>query len=87
MPLVKVYVNYKKSILNPEAQAVNNALQRLGYEDIEDVKLGKYFELTVADGKSKADLDAEINEICDKLLANYNMENYHYEIDETEAAK
>ncbi|KRL21461.1 phosphoribosylformylglycinamidine synthase subunit PurS [Lentilactobacillus kisonensis] len=87
MALVKVYVNYKKSILNPEAQAVNNALQRLGYEDIEDVKLGKYFELTVADGKSKADLDAEINEICDKLLANYNMENYHYEIDETEAAK
>ncbi|MSE21575.1 phosphoribosylformylglycinamidine synthase, partial [Lactobacillus parabuchneri] len=29
----------------------------------------------------------EINEICDKLLANYNMENYHYEIVETEAAQ
>ncbi|GEP24475.1 phosphoribosylformylglycinamidine synthase subunit PurS [Lentilactobacillus diolivorans] len=87
MTLVKVYVTYKRSILNPEAQAVHSALTRLGYNDINDVKLGKYFELTVADGKSKADLDQEINEICDKLLANYNMENYHYEIAETEAAQ
>ena len=59
----------------------------MGYDNVEDVKLGKYFELTVADGKSKDELDKEINEICDKLLANYNMENYHYEIEETEAAQ
>ncbi|GAA3199280.1 phosphoribosylformylglycinamidine synthase subunit PurS [Lentilactobacillus kefiri] len=87
MALAKVYVNYKKSILNPEAEAVHKALKRLGYDNVEDVKLGKYFELTVADGKSKDELDKEINEICDKLLANYNMENYHYEIEETEAAQ
>ena len=87
MALAKVYVNYKKSILNPEAEAVHKALKRLGYDNIDDVKLGKYFELTVADGKSKDELDKEINEICDKLLANYNMENYHYEIEETEAAQ
>ncbi|GHP14956.1 phosphoribosylformylglycinamidine synthase subunit PurS [Lentilactobacillus fungorum] len=87
MALVKVYVNYKQSILNPEAEAVHKALKRLGYADIEDVKLGKYFELTVADGKSQAEMDHEINEICDKLLANYNMENYHYEIEDAEAAQ
>ncbi|MFD1126405.1 phosphoribosylformylglycinamidine synthase subunit PurS [Lentilactobacillus raoultii] len=87
MALVKVYVNYKKSILNPEAQAIQNALGRLGYDNINDLKLGKYFEIKVADGLSHDELDKEINEICDKLLANYNMENYRYEIVETEAAQ
>lgn len=87
MALVKVYVNYKKSILNPEAQAIQNALGRLGYDNINDLKLGKYFEIKVADGPSHDELDKEINEICDKLLANYNMENYRYEIVETEAAQ
>ncbi len=87
MTLVKVYVNYKQSILNPEAQAIQQALGRLGYDNINDLKLGKYFEITVEDGQSSAELDAEINEICDKLLANYNMENYHYEVVESEAAQ
>ncbi len=78
MTLVKVYVNYKKSILNPEAQAIHSALNRLGYSNISDVKLGKYFEITVDDDSK--DIDSEINEICDKLLANVNMESYRYEI-------
>ncbi|MCV3741576.1 phosphoribosylformylglycinamidine synthase subunit PurS [Lentilactobacillus hilgardii] len=87
MALVKVYVNYKKSILNPEAQAIQKALGRLGYDNVNDLKLGKYFEITVADGISRNDLNKEINDICDKMLANYNMENYHYDITETEAAQ
>ncbi|MCT3398677.1 phosphoribosylformylglycinamidine synthase subunit PurS [Lentilactobacillus hilgardii] len=87
MTLVKVYVNYKKSILNPEAQAIQKALGRLGYDNVNDLKLGKYFEITVADGISRDDLNKEINDICDKMLANYNMENYHYDITETEAAQ
>lgn len=87
MALVKVYVNYKKSILNPEAQAIQKALVRLGYDNVNDLKLGKYFEITVADGISRDDLNKEINDICDKMLANYNMENYHYDITETEAAQ
>ncbi|EEI72198.1 phosphoribosylformylglycinamidine synthase subunit PurS [Lentilactobacillus hilgardii] len=87
MALVKVYVNYKKSILNPEAQAIQKALGRLGYDNVNDLKLGKYFEITVADDISRDDLNKEINDICDKMLANYNMENYHYDITETEAAQ
>lgn len=87
MALVKVYVNYKKSILNPEAQAIQKALGRLGYDNVNDLKLGKYFEITVADGISRDDLNKEINDICDKMLANYNMENYHCDITETEAAQ
>lgn len=87
MTLVKVYVNYKESILNPEAQAVQKALGRLGYDNVSGVRQGKYFELTFADGILRENLDKEINEICDKMLANYNMENYRYEIVETEATR
>ena len=49
MTVVKVFVNYKESILNPEAEAIKQALGRLGYDDIIDLKVGKTFELTFAD--------------------------------------
>ncbi|MFL2044142.1 phosphoribosylformylglycinamidine synthase subunit PurS [Weissella hellenica] len=84
MTVVKVFVNYKESILNPEAQAIQQALGRLGYDNITQVKVGKSFELTFADGMTREAIEKEVNEISDRMLANYNMENYTYEISESE---
>lgn len=84
MTVVKVFVNYKESILNPEAQAIQQALGRLGYESITQLKMGKSFELTFADGMTREEIEKEVNEISDRMLANYNMENYSYEISESE---
>lgn len=78
MTLVKVYVTYKKSILDPQGEAIKKAVHSLGHTGIEDIRMGKYFELKVDDDVS--DLDDEINIVCDKLLANPNMETYSYEI-------
>ncbi|WP_283679641.1 phosphoribosylformylglycinamidine synthase subunit PurS [Lentilactobacillus sp. Marseille-Q4993] len=83
MYLAKVYVTYKQSILNPEAEAIKDAVVRMGYDDVKDLTLGKYFEVKI-DGTN---VEHEIDEICDKLLANVNMESYRYEIEELEAAK
>ncbi|MFC6182317.1 phosphoribosylformylglycinamidine synthase subunit PurS [Lactiplantibacillus daowaiensis] len=83
MYLVKVYVTYKESILDPKGEAVNDALHRLGYTNVQSVVLGKYFELKLA--ASDRPLDAEVDELCDRLLANVNMETYRYEITEMEA--
>ncbi|CAM4345960.1 phosphoribosylformylglycinamidine synthase subunit PurS [Weissella hellenica] len=84
MTVVKVFVNYKESILNPEAQAIQQALGRLGYDNITQLKVGKSFELTFADGMTREAIEKEVNEISDRMLANYNMENYTYEISESE---
>lgn len=83
MYLVKIYVTYKQSILDPKGEAIHDALHRLGYTNVEDVELGKYFEV-----KLEADerpIEPEVDEMCDRLLANVNMETYRYEITEMEA--
>ncbi|WP_157455763.1 phosphoribosylformylglycinamidine synthase subunit PurS [Carnobacterium maltaromaticum] len=80
MYLVKVYVMYKQSVLDPQGEAVKGAVHRLGYSEIEDIRIGKYFEIKVV--KSETKIETTIEEICDKLLANVVMESYHYEIQE-----
>ncbi|GKS81501.1 phosphoribosylformylglycinamidine synthase subunit PurS [Ligilactobacillus pabuli] len=84
MTVVKIFVNYKDSILNPEAETIKKALGRLGYQNIAELKVGKSFELTLADGLTQEQIKSEVNEICDQMLVNYNMEKYRYEISETE---
>lgn len=82
MYLVKVYVTYKDSVLDPQGEAVKGAVHRLGYQDVASIRIGKYFEIKVAAaaGKTETDVQQEIESICDKLLANVNMETYRYEI-------
>lgn len=78
MYFVKVYVTYKDSVLDPQGEAVKGAVHRLGYDEIEEVRIGKYFEIKV--DKSDRPVEDMIEEVCDKLLANVNMETYRYEI-------
>lgn len=81
MYLVKVYVTYKESILDPKGEAVKKAVHQMGYETIDSVRIGKYFEIVVNDNDS-AKVEAMIDEVSDKLLANVTMETYRYEIEE-----
>jgi phosphoribosylformylglycinamidine synthase len=82
MYFVKVFVTYKESVLDPQVEAVKGAVHRLGYDEIDEIRIGKYFEIKVA--KSDRPVEEAIEEICDKLLANVNMETYRYEIVATE---
>lgn len=77
MALVKVYVTYKDSVLDPQGEAVKGAVHRLGYNEVTAIRMGKYFEITVAE--SERPVTEIIEEICDKLLANVTMETYRYE--------
>ena len=78
MYFVKIYVTYKDSFLDPQGEAVKGAVHRLGFEEIEEIRIGKYFELKVE--KRDRSIEETIEEVCDKLLANINMETYRYEI-------
>jgi phosphoribosylformylglycinamidine synthase len=73
----KIYVNYKPSVLDPQAETVKTALARMGHDNVTHVLYGKYFELTLT-STDKASAQAEVETICDRLLANVNMETYRF---------
>ncbi len=77
---VKIYVTLKKSVLDPQGDAVREAAVSMGYSSIQDVRIGKYMELQVE--KTERDVHAMLDELCDKLLTNPVMEDYRYEIEE-----
>lgn len=77
---VKIYVTLKKSVLDPQGDAVNEAANSMGYTGVSDIRIGKYMELQVE--KTDASVHDMLDELCDKLLTNPVMEDYRYEIEE-----
>jgi phosphoribosylformylglycinamidine synthase len=80
MPLAKVYVTLKKGVLDPQGLTVQRALEALGYEEVSEVRIGKYLEVTLADGPQD-ELHSHVVEMCEKLLANPVIEDYRFEIE------
>ena len=76
---VCVYVTLKDGILDPQGKAVNHSLHTLGYTSVADVRIGKYIELSLNDVPGD-DLDSQVKEMCNKLLANTIVEDFRYEI-------
>jgi len=76
---VRVFVSFKKSVLDPQGQAVKNALLTLGYDFIKDVRQGKVFELELND-ISREEIDKVIPEISHKVLSNPIIEQFEWEI-------
>ena len=86
MARVVVDVMLKPEILDPQGQAVQRALPRLGYEGITEVRQGKRFELEVSEPVDEAAL-ARIREMADTFLANTVIENYTVRVEEPESAE
>lgn len=80
MKKVKIYVTLKESILDPQGSAVQGSLNKIGYTEVADVRIGKYLEVTVGD--TTRDMDTLVKEMCEKLLTNTVIENYRYEVEE-----
>ena len=80
---VKVYVTLRESVLDPQGNAVKQSLHSLAYNEVTDVRIGKYMELTIE--KNDRDIDQVVCEMCEKLLANTVIEDYSYEIEEVVA--
>lgn len=76
----KVYVTLKKGVLDPQGKAVMGALKSMNFDEVRDVRVGKFMELEI-DGKSKKEEEARLKEMCEKLLANTVIENYRVEIE------
>jgi len=76
---VKIFVSLKQGVLDPQGKAIERSLHTLGYDEVSEVRAGKYFELELA-ATSRAAAEVRIGEICDKLLANPVIEDYRFEI-------
>lgn len=74
----KIYVTLRPSVLDPAGTAVQSGLTQLGYEGVESVRIGKYIELNLS-ATDEADAQRQLDEMCDRLLANPVIENYRFE--------
>jgi phosphoribosylformylglycinamidine synthase subunit PurS len=76
-----VYVTLKKSVLDPQGQAIHNALGKMRYGGITDVRQGKHFELTLEDGIQEAAARAEVERIAREVLTNPVIEEFTFHLE------
>ena len=72
---ISVIITLKKDVLDPQGKVIHQTLDGMGFEDVNEVRQGKYFEIDTKEAdKDQAKLKVE--EMCKKLLANLVIENY-----------
>jgi phosphoribosylformylglycinamidine synthase len=77
-----VYVTLKTSVLDPQGQTIHNALGKIGYSEVTEVRQGKYFVLSLADGLSAEAAKTLVERIAREVLTNQIIEEYTYTIEE-----
>lgn len=80
----RIYVTLRPSVLDPAGVAVQSGLKHLGYDNVEQVRIGKYIELTL-NAESEDAAKEQLDVVCDRLLANVVIENYRFELTEVSA--
>jgi phosphoribosylformylglycinamidine synthase PurS subunit len=75
----RVTVMLKQGVLDPQGQAIAHALGALGFEGVGDVRQGKVIEIAL-DHADRAKAEADVAEMCEKLLANTVIESYRVEM-------
>jgi phosphoribosylformylglycinamidine synthase subunit PurS len=76
----KIFISFKNGVLDPQGKAVERSLHTLGYQEVRDVRMGKYLEVEL-EASSRESAEARLREMCDKLLANPVIEDYRFEIE------
>lgn len=78
MPRIAIDVLLKPEILDPEGRAVQEALPGLGFDGVQDVRVGKHLELTVSDDVD--DLAGQVERMCADFLTNPVIETYTWRV-------
>lgn len=77
----RIYVTLKPSVLDPQGKAIHHAVETIGYHGIEDVRQGKYFEVTLSARLAPEEARAQIERMAKDVLANPVIEDYRVELD------
>ena len=75
-----VFVRLKEGVLDPQGLTIQGDLKDMGYEGIDEVKTGKFFEVKLK-SKSKKEAGDKIDQICRKLLTNPVIERYNFKLE------
>jgi phosphoribosylformylglycinamidine synthase PurS subunit len=75
----KIHVTLKQGILDPQGKAIEHALDSLGFKNTANMRVGKYMEVDVNEA-DRVKADAQVKQMCEKLLANTVIEDYRYEL-------
>ncbi|MBA02075.1 MAG: phosphoribosylformylglycinamidine synthase [Chloroflexi bacterium] len=80
--IARIKVTLKELVNDPQGLAVEDGLKTLGFEEINNVRIGKYIEINL--NAPNEDIAREqLNEMCKKLLSNIVIENYEFELEQT----
>ncbi|MDC0863521.1 phosphoribosylformylglycinamidine synthase subunit PurS [Candidatus Pelagibacter sp.] len=72
---ISVIITLKKDVLDPQGKVIHQTLDGMGFNDLNEVRQGKYFEINTKENDPKKAKD-KVEEMCKKLLANLVIENY-----------
>ena len=76
-----VHITLKKGVLDPQGKAIENALKTLGFDQVKNVRQGKFIEIEL-DEKDITKAEKQVAKMSEKLLANTVIENYQIDIQE-----
>lgn len=76
----KVYVTLKPSVLDPQGKAIRHSAELLGFEDIAEIRQGKYFEIALGEEISETEAKDTAEKIAKDVLANPVIEDYRVEL-------
>ena len=72
---ISVIITLKKDVLDPQGKVIHQALDGMGFNDVNEVRQGKFFEIDTKESNPKKATN-KVEEMCKKLLANLVIENY-----------
>lgn len=77
----RVYVSLKKSVLDPQGKTIHHSLRNIGFQQITEVRQGKFFEIDFASELTLEEIQAEVEKIAEDVLTNPVIEEFTYEIE------
>ena len=80
MFMARIQVTLKPTVNDPQGLTVMGGLQSLGYDDVTDVRIGKYLEVRIS-GDDADRAASEVAEMCDQLLANPVIEEFRFTLE------
>ncbi len=76
----RIYVTLRKGVLDPQGKAIQRSLSHLGMEGVDEVRVGKFMEVTLAE-MARPEAEKLLEEACRRLLANTVIEDFSFEIE------